>query len=270
MEGETTLAVAKLLKPKLEALGARVLLVRDNTEPLTKQRPEHLRTVATQLLAERGLTHVKDSYAGLSGDERVITLQYQAEKLFYRTAEIHARADKVNKDIRPDLTLCLHLNAAPWGDPTKPTPSPQNHFHALINGCYLAGELQLADVRFGMLHRLFNRTHEEEKALAEDVTKAMKQTLGLPPFVYVDGSAKLVSETGCLYARNLLANRIYQCPVVYLEPYVMNNMATYRRVLMGHYQGRTLVEGKLRSSLYHDYISGIVEGLTTYYKARRK
>ena len=35
-----TLHVAKLLKPRLEALGATVSLVRENAEPVTPIRPE--------------------------------------------------------------------------------------------------------------------------------------------------------------------------------------------------------------------------------------
>jgi len=62
-------------------------------------------------------------------------------------------------------------------------------------------------------------------------------------------NARLVSATGYVYARNLLANRIYECPVVCLEPYVMNNQDTYQRLLQGHYVGRTLTNGRLRSSI---------------------
>ncbi len=39
LEGDMTLLVAMLLKPRLEALGARVSLVRENNEPITPLRP---------------------------------------------------------------------------------------------------------------------------------------------------------------------------------------------------------------------------------------
>ncbi len=35
-------------------------------------------------------------------------LQKVAERLFYRTAEIRARARLVNESLKPDLVLCLH------------------------------------------------------------------------------------------------------------------------------------------------------------------
>ena len=36
-------------------------------------------------------------------------------------------------------------------------------------------------------------------------------------------------EVPGVWARNLLANRIYGCPVVFLEPYIANSLATYPR-----------------------------------------
>ncbi|WP_075089257.1 N-acetylmuramoyl-L-alanine amidase [Verrucomicrobium spinosum] len=43
MEGRIVLQVAQLLKPRLEALGARVSMVRESETPLTKDTPDSLR-----------------------------------------------------------------------------------------------------------------------------------------------------------------------------------------------------------------------------------
>ena len=269
-EGDLSLKVAQLLKPRLEALGARVLMVRDSSEPVTPSRPGDFRAVAEGILHEHGIAQPKEIYAGASGDEKVVTLQYQTEKLFYRESEIRARGRKVNEQLRPDLVLCMHFNAASWGDPSHPSFSPENHLHLLVNGCYADEELQLQDVRFEMLHRLFLKVHDEEMPLAEEMAKAMAQSTGLPPYVYTTPNARPAGKTGYVYARNLLANRIYQCPVIYLEPYVMNNEETYQRLLMGDYAGATLYQGRLRTSIFEDYVQGIVTGLTNYYRQTRK
>src|SRR5690606_18054715 len=116
-EGDMTLLVARLLIPRLEALGATVTLVREEAEPVTEVRPEMLR-----------------EEAGSSGDGGDITKL--AERLFYRTAEIRARAERGNVSIRPDLVLCLHFNADAWGNPDSPTLVPSNHFHMILNGGY--------------------------------------------------------------------------------------------------------------------------------------
>ena len=269
-EGELSLKVAQSLKAKLEALGAEVLMVRDKNEPVTTARPSDLRSIAEATLREHGITQPKETYAGLTGDERVITLQYQTEKLFYRESEIRARGKKVNEQLKPDLVLCLHFNAAPWGKPSEPVWSQENHLHLLVNGCYSAEELQLQDVRFEMLERLFGRVHEEELPLAEELAHSMAESTSLPPYTYVTPNARPAGHTGYLFARNLLANRIYQCPVVYMEPYVMNNEETYQRLLLGDYEGSTLFKGTLRTSIFEDYVRGIVTGLVNYYRPLRK
>lgn len=269
-EGELSLKVAQLLKPRLEALGAQVLMVRDATEPVTAQRPSDMRALAEGVLREHGITQPKENYAGINGDEKVLTLQYQAEKMFYRESEIRARGRKVNEQLRPDVVLCMHFNAASWGNPTQPSFASENHLHLLVNGCYAADELQLQDVRFEMFQRLFSKVNEEELPLADEMAKAMAQSTGLPPYVYMTPNARQAGSTGYVYARNLLANRIYQCPVIYLEPYVMNNEETYQRLLMGEYVGTTLYQGRLRTSIFEDYVQGIVAGLTNYYRQARK
>ncbi len=269
-EGDHVLKVAQLLKPRLEALGAKVFLVREAPEPVTTLRPADLRTAALNLLRENGIANPADGYGGLNNDEKVLTIQWQSEKLFYRNSEIRARARKVNQDLKPDVVICLHLNAEAWGEAVQPQYSPANHLHLMVNGCYELTELQTQDIRFEMLNRLFHRMHEVELPLAEAMAKTMADSTGLPAYVYTTPNAKLVSATGYVYARNLLANRLYECPVVYLEPYVMNNQETYQRLLQGHYVGRTLTNGKLRTSIYEDYAQGVLDGLVNYYRSQRK
>lgn len=269
-EGDHVLTVAQLIKPRLEALGATVSLVRENSEPVTAQRAADLRPNALTILRENGIANPTDSYYNLPPSLRMNTIQWESEKLFYRVSEIRARARKVNADLKPDLVICMHLNAAPWGDAGQQQFSAENHFHVLVNGCYAPEEMRMADTRFEMLYRLFTRMNDEELPIANAVSKAMATSTGLPPFVYVTPNAKLVSENGYVYARNLLANRIYECPVIYLEPYVMNNEEVYHRLLQGPYTGRTLTGGHLRTSIYEDYAQGVVDGLVNYYRSKRK
>ena len=269
-EGDHVLSVAQLMKSRLEALGAIVLLVRENGEPVTTQRPADFRTTALNILRENGHPNPPEAYAGVPAFQKMNTIQWESEKLFYRVSEIRARAVKVNMELKPDLVICLHLNAAPWGEAGQQQFSLENHLHVMINGCYAPEELRMADTRFEMLSRLFRRVHEEELPLANSIAKTMALTTGLPPFVYVTPNAKLVSENGYVYARNLLANRIYECPVIYLEPYVMNNEEVYHRLLQGPYTGRTLTGGRLRTSIYEDYAQGVVDGLVNYYRSKRK
>ena len=251
-EGDLTLAVARLLKPQLEALGATVSLVRNDSEPLTPLRPESL---LEQAAAEGG-----------ESDTRKL-----AERLFYRTAEIRARAELVNHSIKPDLVLCLHFNAESWGDPNSPTLVERSHCHLLLNGGYTDDELGLVDQRFEMLRKLLQRTHAQESALGADVAAAFYQLTGLPPYSYPPDThnARTVDGNPFLWARNLLANRLYDCPVIFMEPYVMNSQSDYARIQAGDYEGQREVAGKMQPSIFREYANAVTLGLAEYYRGHR-
>jgi N-acetylmuramoyl-L-alanine amidase len=269
-EGDLTLTTAQVLAERLKALGAYVSLVRDRAEPVTQQRPSDFVIQARQLLVDAGFPLPQENYTGVTGDAKILTVQWQSEKLFYRVSEIHARGEKVNATIKPDVVLCLHFNAEAWGDATAPQFSPMNHMHVLVNGCYSPLELEQQDVRFEMFRRLFSRVHQEELPLAEAVANSMRLATGLPAYVYTTPNARRIGTNSFVYARNLLANRLYDCPVVYLEPYVMNNEETYHRLLRGHFLGRTLIAGRLQTSAIEDYVQGVVKGIVAYYQKNRQ
>ncbi|MEY4246038.1 MAG: hypothetical protein RLZZ245_3623 [Verrucomicrobiota bacterium] len=256
-EGDMTLHVAKLLKPKLESLGARVSLVRETAEPVTPIRPEALRT------------RVEDSD---NPADSPATLQRLAERLFYRTAEIRARAERVNHTIKPDLVLCLHFNAEAWGDPTQPTLIDRTHLHLLLNGAYNDEEVLLADQRFAMLQKLLQRTHQEEVRIGTTVANTFAKASGLPPYYYPPDSPNVrpVAAHPYLWARNLLANRLYDCPVIFMEPYVMNSTLDHARIQAGDYDGLREIEGKFRPSIFSEYANALADGLSTHYLQSRK
>ena len=268
-EGDLTLITAQVLKKRLEELGAVASLVRDRNEPVTTARPEEFSGIAMELLKDAGVVAPVERYDGLTGDAKILTVQWQSEKLFYRVSEIRARAKKVNEQLKPDLVLCLHFNAEEWGDAEQPKFSPVNHMHVMINGCYSPVELKDEDVRFEMFSRLFSRLHEVELPLAEAVADGLAKVTGLPPYVYTTKNARRAGTSPYVYARNLLANRLYECPVVYLEPFVMNHQETYQRLLVGHFLGRTLINGRLQTSAIEDYVRGVVDGLVKHYTSKR-
>ena len=251
-EGDMTLTVAQLLKPQLEALGATVTLVRDKLEPVTELRPQMLRSQVS---------------AGTSPGN----IAKQAELLFYRKAEIRARAKRVNETIRPDLTLCLHFNADAWGNPASPTLVPANHFHMILNGGYTGEEVARPDERHDLLLKLLQGIHDEEAAIATSAASAFVERTAMPPYLYTPGlsSARNVDANPYLWARNLLANRIYRCPVAYYEPYVMNSAEDHARIQAGDYEGLRDVAGKLRPSIVREYAECVALGLERYYRAHR-
>jgi hypothetical protein len=268
-EGDMTLRVAQMLVPKLHTLGADVLLVRNSADPVTKDRPENLREAARAQLALEGVTSPRENYNGMNDPGRATTVQAQSELLFYRISEIRERATLVNTQLHPDLVVCLHFNAEAWGDPDRPDFVPRNHLHLIVNGCYSAGELHFDDQRFEMLLQLLSDTYPENLAVSESLAESLAAATKLPPYEYTTGNALRVPESPYIWARNLLANRLYHAPVVFLEPYVMNSEVVWERVQAGDYDGEQMIGGELRRSIFREYADAVVDGLRDYYAKAR-
>ena len=252
-EGDMTLRVARLLKAELEKHGAKVTLIRNSSKPATPLRPHKLLNAAVASLRDQGRT------------PNPASVKAESERLFYRTGEIHARVRKVNRSIRPDLVLALHFNADEWGDPANPSLVDANHLHLLVSGCYSQRELSYEDQRYDLMSKLLNRSFDEEVGVSRAVASSMARRTGLPPYTYTSDTA-LNAGSPYVWSRNLLANRLLECPVIYLEPYVMNNRDVHERVQQGDYEGRRIINGVPRESIYREYARGVADGLLSHYR----
>ena len=271
-EGDMTLRVSRMLASRLRKLGATVLFVRNSTQPITSKRPGDFKELARKILIKDGLPQPR-----MGGDildpndpEKEKTIRWQSEMLFYRYSEIRRRAVLVNNKLHPDLVLCLHFNAEGWGDPANPTLIDNNHLHLLVNGSYLQDELDLDDERFEMIRRLLSRAYDEELAIADTVANSMAKATGLPAYQYPTTlNTTKVGASGYVYARNLLATRLYRCPVVYCEPYVMNSKDGFARIQAGDYDGTKQINGVDRKSIFREYADSVAQGLAEYYRNAR-
>lgn len=255
-EGEMTLKVAKILQRDLALLGATVVLTRDTNNPVTSERIETLQGEARDYLKSRNLV----PSSGL--------LASTAKKMFAISSEIRSRGVKVNRELRPDLALCLHFNASPWTS-RRPTFRSPNHLHLLINGCYSAGEIKEDDTRFEMIMRILQRVYHEELAMADIVAKTMEAETRLPAFHYDGTNGMAVNDNEFVWARNLLANRVFFCPVLFFEPYCMNHKEIHARVQEGEYPGLREINGVYRKNIYQEYADGVTAGLVRYYREKR-
>jgi len=260
MEGNMTLFTAKIIKRQLSQLGAKVYLIRKANKPVSLRRPVDYRSEA----------EAKAHALGKPDEATITSLQ---DKFFYRTGEIRERARRVNLAFRPDLVLCLHFNAESWADPKNPTLTDKNHYHVLLHGALTSSEIARDDERFEMLVKILQRSHDEEKPIGAYIAQGLAQYTGLPAYRYhaLSRRAVEVKVDGVegLWARNLLANRIYQCPVIFLEPYVMNNQEVFDRVQLGDYDGKKMINGTPRKSIYREYAEAVTEALKAYYLTYR-
>jgi len=270
-EGDLALRVARLLAPRLRKLGARVSFVRNSAEPITAKRPDDFRELAKKILIKNGVPQPRTDVLDPNDPEKEQTIRWQSEILFYRYSEIRRRAVLVNTKLHPDLVLCLHFNAEGWGDPNHPTLIDNNHLHLLVNGSYLKDELELDDERFEMIRRLLSRAYDEELPLADTIAGTMARETQLPAYQYpTANTVTKVGSTGYVYARNLLATRLYRCPVVYCEPYVMNSRDAFARIQAGDYEGLRNVNGIERKSIFLEYADSVMAGLVEYYSKNRR
>ena len=255
-EGEMTLMVARLLERDLTILGASVFLTRESNNPTTGERVETLQEEAKAYLIRRG----QIPSSGL--------IASTAKQMFAISSEIRSRGEIINNSIRPDLALCLHFDASPWpsGRPALRTP---NHLHLIINGCYSREEVAEDDTRFEMILRILQRVYYEELEMSDIVSKTMQKETRLPAFHYDGKSGMSVNDNDLVWARNLLANRVFFCPVLFFEPFCMNHRETYARVQEGDYDGLREINGVYRKNLYQEYADGVTSGLIRYYRQQR-
>jgi hypothetical protein len=285
-EAKLNMITCDLLAERLRADGADVVWAKHGYEPVTSERPDTLHHEAIAALANYGGNHgSEDTPAQLFGLTLPRFLQHhnelsatesridnEAALLFYRVAEIRARGDVVNK-LHPDLTICVHYNADDWGDPDHPTLTEHSRLIIFINGAYeRKAELPYDDCKYDLLRKLLDRTAVQEERGCAFVGQAMLDTLKYPPEVYnhipSDKDSPFVNnvtDVPSVYARDLLANRIYHGPVIYCEGPYMNARDAYYRIIAGDYLGMRTIQGESVPSIYRQYAASVEQGILKYF-----
>src|SRR4029077_19635359 len=105
---------------------------------------------------------------------------------------------------------------------------------------------------YEMIRRLLSRTYEEELPLADAMAATFAQETGLPPYQYTTDTVTKVGTSGYVYARTLLTARVFRCPVIYSEPYVMNSTQGFARIEAGFYDGTREFNGVQRKSIFRE------------------
>lgn len=253
-EGDLALSVALKLKSELQKKGAIVSLSREQNTPVSQKRPQDFKELAQTWFSRM------EWLQKLSEEERSKRIQKRQELYFYRVSEIMARSEIIRKS-QPDLVLCIHLNAAPWPDPDNKSLVTRNDYHVLVNGCYMGGEVAYDNQRFEMIWRLVNRWADRERLIAEHMSQAFAQETGLPAFAYKGPNALKIGEVEGVWARNLLANRIYEAPVVFLEPYIANSEEVYQRIQMVDSVDEDINKNQKGRSIVKEYVDAVLLGL---------
>jgi N-acetylmuramoyl-L-alanine amidase len=286
-EAKLNMITCERLAERLRADGADVVWAKHNYEPVTNLRPAdlHREAIAALALPEHA-THsdytpsfrfglpLPHSAKSSSQDEIEDRINNEAALLFYRVAEIRARAEVVNA-LHPDLTICVHYNADDWGDDPEHHPilTAQSRLIIFANGAYASkAELPYDDCKYDLLRKLLDRTAVQEERGCALVGQAMLDTLKYPPEVYnhipSDKDSPFVhhvTDVPSVYVRDLIANRIYHGPVIYCEGPYMNARDAYYRIIAGDYLGLRVIQGRSVPSIYRDYAAAVEKGVLEYF-----
>jgi len=260
VEGELNLRTSRRLAQTLEASGAKVVWTHDGFEPTTTLRPADLYPEAISYLLQGSLGARLPKYSA----NRLI--RWNAELLFYRSAEIQARARRVNEELRPDLTLCIHYNAAPWpGGRVRLTSA--NGLVVFAHGSYTAEELAFDDQKFHLLRKLLENSTPVELGVGQAIGEQFQKQWGFRPENYEGSGYSHASGAGpYVWYRNLIANRMFDGPVVFVEGPYMNDRNIYPWIQAGEYEGVRVFAGKGRGNLFREYANQVAAGVIDYFR----
>ena len=260
VEGELNLKVCRILEQRLKEAGARVVWTHDGYEPTTPLRPADLypQAISYLLQGSRGARLPRTSANRL--------IRWNAELLFYRSAEIQARARRVNEQLQPDLTLCIHFNAAPWpGGKVRLTSA--NRLVLFAHGSYTADELAYDDQKFHLMRKLLEGSTPLELGVGAAIGQRFREGWGFRPESYAgSGYSHATGASPYVWYRNLIANRMFDGPVVFVEGPYMNDREMYRWIQAGEYEGARPVAGKNRGNVFREYADLVADGVIGYFR----
>lgn len=267
-EGELNLTVCELLAPMLEEAGARVVWTKRDFQPVTHKRPFMLMEEGIELFRHHHADRIEEFLkSSRKHDKLVNQSMWRAEFIFYRAYEIAARAQKVNR-LRPDFTVCVHFNAAPWrGRRPYLSSRTKSKTVVFVHGAYMDEELESDEHKFHLMRKLLEKSSEREVALGTSVAEQLRLFWGWPPENYQgSGYAHRVNGHPYVWARNLMANRMFDGPTVFIEGPYMNDPRVYPRLQAGDYEGLREIRGLPQRSVFREFAEIIAEGIILHYR----
>ncbi|MBV9464326.1 MAG: N-acetylmuramoyl-L-alanine amidase [Verrucomicrobiae bacterium] len=257
-EGECNLLISGKIKPRLEALGATVMLTHTAAEPVTASRPGDWMNEAAAAIAKKHGIGVSEALRSRQSE-----VAHLAEMYFYRKAEIHERGERLRR-FRPDLCLSIHLNATELSGAKRLTKANRHAF--FINAAYTSEEVENELTRYYLFSKLLERSLPMECAVGDALTEEVLKVAPLKPNSY--GWTKTtcpVNDNPYLNGRNLAATRQFPGPTVLCELFYMNNAWTAERLSAGDYAGARPIAGGVYRSIYEDYAEIVTQGVSRLY-----
>jgi len=226
IEGELTLATAQILKKKLEAQGATVMLTRD--KPNISSFGIDFRRWKDSLF-HRSLD---SAYArgDVSFEEKNFLLKKANDteifRRFFVGEEIKERARKINA-FHPDLTLIIHYNVDEtnqnWNKPTK-----KDFVMTFVGGGFAKDELDEPEARIDFLRLLLTDDIEHSIEFSKYIVNSLSEKLEVPSAldscaIYLRDNCITTGVNG-VFCRNLTLTRTVKGTVCYGESLYQDNI----------------------------------------------
>jgi hypothetical protein len=101
--------------------------------------------------------------------------------------------------------------------------------------------------------------------LAESIARQVVKVWNYPPESAKDNpltmAASPMVRSPYVWSRNLLANRLFAGPVVFVEGPFMDDTHIYQRLIAGDYDGEKEIAGRKYRSIFREYAEIVVQGI---------
>lgn len=226
-EGTLTFATAKLLKDKLEAEGAEVVMTRpfNNSTAFGVTFDSWLgtnynRTVDSLFTVGKLTLSQKQFFRSAKASKR------DKFRVIFKDVDLQKRAEIIN-NYKPDFTIIIHYNVdetnTGWAKPSK-----KNFNMTFVGGAFMKNDLSTPEKRFEFLRLLISQDLGKSITLSSSIVKSFEKNLKVKTATIKD--ANYLNE-GCLsagepgvYCRNLQLTRYIHSPLVYGETLYQDNM----------------------------------------------
>ena len=273
IESELTFQTAIILKKKLEAQGAEVLLTRNKVDQsamgysFQQWHSTYFQKHIDSLLSIKEIDEEQYNYY-VKHKKR--NTDYNQKILFnklFNTLDFYTRAQKINT-FAPHLTLILHYNVDVKNDPwIKPTN--QNKSMGFVPGGFMNGELKTTEDQFHFARLLFSDQQELSIDFTNHIIQSIEKEAKVAPALETDSIDYLVKYCNPtpykgVYTRNLALTRMLNGVICYAEPLYQDNkdecyLLQEKNVLVDDFYTNKRVE-----TIANAYYNGIVNFLTKY------
>jgi N-acetylmuramoyl-L-alanine amidase len=266
-EGNFTFFTAEILKKKLEAQGAIVMLTRPDTGISSlgisyfEWKKKIKNRVYVDSLMKEGMMTDKE--------EKLLHAGLTDKALFsdvFGPMDLSERARKVNT-FQPDMTLIIHYNVNEknkgWTNTTD-----KDFVMAFVGGCITSTDLKTVAGRLNMLRLLISNDIESSVKLSSLVVNQLSKDLSVPIAKKTDATYLsehcLSTPAAGVYSRDLALARLIKGTLVYAEPLYQDN-TNECRLLTGH--GEAITGGNVPNRIqlvadsYYKAIVNYVNGL---------